>query len=254
MNGFLLALQFFTIIPIHKELAMTRKDITMMFISLPIIGALIGAVVAALYYSLQSYTDSSAILLAFCVVSVFVFFTGGLHLDGFVDMSDAYFSYRSIEKRHEILEDPRVGAFGVMALVFLVLAKLVFINELISHGILTMYWLMFIPFLSRLGMALYLIQTPASKEKGIGAFFKSKLYLKKFTSVVACLLIIGTLAMGWWSGNWLLTIILVVVTLVATRIYRYWTVKNFRGSSGDLYGAFIEGMELVLWIVLLLFH
>ncbi|MBQ0140999.1 MAG: adenosylcobinamide-GDP ribazoletransferase [Kurthia sp.] len=253
MKGFLLALQFFTVIPIHKELPMTKKQITMMFSSLPIVGAMMGAVAALIYYSLQAYTDSTSLLTAFLLLMVFIILTGGLHLDGFVDMSDAYFSYRSIEKRHEILEDPRVGAFGAMGLVFLILAKFIFINELITKDLMDNCWLIFIPFLSRLGMSLYLIQTPTSKEKGLGAFFKSHLHLRVFTWTVFGLLFGGTALIGWWSDHWLMTLLLVGITLVATYVYRYWTIKNFKGSSGDLYGAFIEGMELVLWISLLLF-
>lgn len=253
MKGFLLALQFFTIIPIHKELPMTKKHITMMFTSLPIVGALMGAVAAFVFYLLQTYTTTSSLLNAFLLLLIFVILTGGLHLDGFVDMGDAYFSYRSIEKRHEILDDPRVGAFGAMALVFLVIAKIIFFNELIANGEMEFYWLLFIPFLSRIGMALYLIQTPASKETGIGAFFKSHLYLKTFTWVMIAFLLVSTTIIMWWSGDLVTPIIIVAVTLLASRFYRYWTMKNFNGSSGDLYGAFIEGMECVLWLILLLF-
>lgn len=232
---------------------MTKKQITLMFSSLPIVGALIGVVAACVYYCLQNYTDTTSLLTAFLLVVVFISLTGGLHLDGFVDMSDAYFSYRSIEKRQEILEDPRVGAFGAMALVFLVLAKILFFNELLTRGSLDIYWFIFIPFLSRLGMSLYLIQTPTSKEKGLGAFFKSHLHLRAFLTIVIIVLLIGLALIIWFSANWVIPLVLVGITVIATRCYRYWTIKNFNGSSGDLYGAFIEGMELVLWISLLLF-
>lgn len=253
MKGLLLALQFFTIIPIHKELPMTKKHITTMFLSLPIVGAMIGAAASVVYYLLQTYTDTSALLAAFSLLLVFVLLTGGLHLDGFVDSGDAYFSYRSIEKRHEILDDPRIGAFGAMALVFLVIGKIIFLHELILGDLLAFYWLLFIPFLSRVGMAFYLIQTPASKEKGMGAFFKSHIHLKIFTLLMSVFLVVGTLSISWWSGDWVMPVILVVITILASRLYRYWTMKNFNGSSGDLYGAFIEGLELILWMALLLF-
>lgn len=253
MKGFLLALQFFTIIPIHKELPMTKKHITTMFLSLPFIGVMIGAAASAVYYLLQTYTDTSALLTAFLLLFVFVLLTGGLHLDGFVDSGDAYFSYRSIEKRHEILDDPRIGAFGAMALVFLVIGKIIFLHELIADDLLAVYWLLFIPFLSRIGMGFYLVQTPASKENGMGAFFKSHIHLKVFTSLMTVFLVTGLIIISWWSGDWVMPIILVAITVLASLFYRYWTMKNFNGSSGDLYGAFIEGLELVLWIVLLLF-
>lgn len=41
--------------------------------------------------------------------------SGGIHLDGLVDTADALYSRRETEKKLEILKDPHVGAFGVMA-------------------------------------------------------------------------------------------------------------------------------------------
>lgn len=181
----------------------------------------------------------------------FVILTGGLHLDGFIDMGDAYFSYRNIEKRHEILADPRIGAFGAMSLVFFILAKFIVYYEILLTDSMAIYWLLLIPFLSRIGMAVYLVQTPTSKESGIGAFFKSNLYLKGFAWIVSALLVGGGILFAWWSGHLFIVLILIAVTLGATILYRNWTIKNFNGSSGDLYGAFIEGMELILWLTLL---
>ena len=106
-----------------------------MFACLPWIGALMGTTVAAVLYSLMQWTASSEVMLAFTVIGLFALWTGGLHLDGFIDMGDAYFSYRDREKRLEILDDPRVGAFGVLAVVFLLMGKFVILHELLcSRG------------------------------------------------------------------------------------------------------------------------
>lgn len=251
MKGFLLALQFFTIIPIHKELPMTKRTITTMFSALPIVGAFIGLIAALIYSLLVEFTNFSPLLLAFFLVMTYVVLTGGLHLDGLIDTGDAYFSYRSIEKRHEILDDPRVGAFGVMTVLFTVLAKVFFMNELIVSGSLSFYWLLFIPFLSRIAMSLYLVQTPASKETGMGAFFKAHLHLKLFITITLTLLLGGAALVSWWSHDFMTPLYLIVVTVIMASIYRWWTIKNFNGSSGDLYGAFVEGMECILWLTLL---
>ena len=44
---------------------------------------------------------------------------GFIHLDGYMDVSDAVLSRRSLEKRREILKDSRVGAFAVIMVVLL---------------------------------------------------------------------------------------------------------------------------------------
>lgn len=105
MTGFLLAVQFFSVIPVNKELPMTKRHVTMMFSMLPFVGACMGAIMYGVYQLLMHYTNWSSLLIAFLVILTGLILTGGLHLDGFVDMSDAYFSYRDREKRHAILDD-----------------------------------------------------------------------------------------------------------------------------------------------------
>ena len=51
---------------------------------------------------------------AFCLVPVAV--TGGIHLDGYADTSDALSSYGDREKKLEILKDSHCGAFAVIRL------------------------------------------------------------------------------------------------------------------------------------------
>ncbi len=41
--------------------------------------------------------------------------TGGIHMDGFMDVTDAMSSWQTKEKRLEILKDSHVGAFAVIA-------------------------------------------------------------------------------------------------------------------------------------------
>lgn len=129
IRGIFLALQFFTILPIYKEIKMDRKSVTTMFATLPWIGVLVGIFTSSVWL----FFDASPLFLAFTIVLIGVVVSGGLHLDGFVDTSDAFFSYRNLDKRHEILADPRIGAFGAMALLFFIIGKIVLLAEIISH-------------------------------------------------------------------------------------------------------------------------
>ena len=45
---------------------------------------------------------------------VWVFLTGGLHLDGLADCCDGLLASTAVERRLEIMKDPHVGAFGVI--------------------------------------------------------------------------------------------------------------------------------------------
>ena len=76
--------------------------------------------------------------------------TGYLHLDGFMDVTDAVRSYRSLERRREILKDSHVGAFAVINVGMLMLAQFAFAAS--AEG----DWriLIFVPVVSRCGSAL----------------------------------------------------------------------------------------------------
>lgn len=90
-QGFLLAWQFFSFVPIKKQFDMNKSSITWMYASLPLIGLAIGSLLSGGAYVLMSYSDISDLLLSILLVVGMVIFTGGLHLDGFIDMCDAFF-------------------------------------------------------------------------------------------------------------------------------------------------------------------
>ncbi len=247
-----LAFQFFTVLPVHKELPLTRPTITGMFACLPWIGALMGTTVAAVLYGLTQWTASSEVMLAFIIIALFALWTGGLHLDGFIDMGDAYFSYRDRDKRVEILDDPRVGAFGVLSVLFLLMGKFVVLHELFVQHKFALWMVLFVPFLTRVGMSFYFLSLDCSKEKGLAYFFKSHIHASLLKVFMLLSLGIALAVVVIFTQFSLLPIVLVIVLAFALLIFRQFTLRNFGGVSGDLLGASIEGMEVVLWVTLLL--
>ena len=96
------------------------RDKMMLF--LPVLGLEIGgiwAVLAWLYRLLNLPVLMQGLILALYPYLV----TGFIHLDGYMDVTDAVKSYRSLERRREILKDSHVGAFAVIAIVILLLAQ-----------------------------------------------------------------------------------------------------------------------------------
>lgn len=253
MNGILLALQFFTAVPIKKELPLGRKEVTAMYVALPLVGAAIGFVMLGVAELLLNYGHVGTLLTAVFIVLTGILLTGGLHLDGWADTGDAFFSYRDRAKRLDILEDPRLGAFGTMALVFLVIVKIALFNELLLRGTGSIVLFMAIPFLARAAMNIYFTTLCLAKDKGIAHFFKDKMRVKVVIgcSVVGSIVIL--LAVGLWLHHWLIPIGLLVVLAIGLLLFRSWSFKHFGGVTGDLCGAFIEGMEALLWLTVLCF-
>ena len=73
--------------------------------------------------------------------------TGFLHLDGFMDVTDAVKSWRNLERRREILKDSHVGSFAVINLVLLVVAQFALFSSapLAANS----FILLFVPAVSR---------------------------------------------------------------------------------------------------------
>ena len=78
--------------------------------------------------------------------------TGFLHLDGFMDVTDAVKSWRELERRREILKDSHVGSFAVIGIVLLMIAQFAFFASVPADADFRI--LIFVPAVSRCCSAL----------------------------------------------------------------------------------------------------
>lgn len=142
MNGlrhFLLALQFFTRIPVTGRLAqwvgyspaMLRASAA----HFPAVGWVVGLIGAlALAGALALWPPIVAAVLC-TVVTVLV--TGAFHEDGLADVVDGLGGSASRERALEIMKDSRIGAFGAIALVLALGLKFALLATLAAQGALT---------------------------------------------------------------------------------------------------------------------
>ncbi|KAF6576668.1 adenosylcobinamide-GDP ribazoletransferase [Paenibacillus polymyxa] len=115
------AFQFLTRLPVKAELDFSPDLLKRSASYYPLVGVVIGIIVwgfAALASMVLPPLPCTILTLV-----VWVWLTGGLHLDGWMDAADALFSYRSRERMLEIMKDSRVGAMGVIACVLLLMLK-----------------------------------------------------------------------------------------------------------------------------------
>lgn len=93
-----------------------------MTLFLPFVGTFIGAIWTALALLLRYFELPASFFAA--VLCAFPFLiTGGIHMDGFLDVTDAVKSWRDIEERRKILKDPHVGSFAVLHGILLILVQ-----------------------------------------------------------------------------------------------------------------------------------
>ena len=134
---YLLALQFFTRIPVTGRLAdwvgFSPEMLRASAAHFPGVGVLVGAAAAASYALLLSVlpdTTFTPFVAAALTTVVTVLLTGGFHEDGLADVADGLGGSSDRQRAIEIMKDSRVGAFGAMALVLALLAKVALLSLL----------------------------------------------------------------------------------------------------------------------------
>ena len=127
LEDILLALTFFTRIPIHF---IVKHDRTLMQACwcFPLIGASIGLVGGTFFYLLLIIQVPVAIS-AVITICFIVILTGALHEDGLADTADGLGGGEDKKSKIEKMRDSRIGSYGVLAILLLTLIKL---NALIS--------------------------------------------------------------------------------------------------------------------------
>ena len=79
----------------------------------PLVGAIIGALLVV-WTLICNLLDIGKWLYAAVCCLIPIAVTGGIHADGFSDVTDAKSSYAPREKKLEIMSDPHVGSFAVI--------------------------------------------------------------------------------------------------------------------------------------------
>ncbi|MDO4592509.1 MAG: adenosylcobinamide-GDP ribazoletransferase [Comamonadaceae bacterium] len=142
IRHFLLAVQFFSRIPVTGRLAAwVGWSPTMQRASaahLPGVGWLVGLVVTAVVLGCNYLLPAHPMLpwvaaVLSTVTSLAV--TGGFHEDGMADVADGLGGHLPAEQALDVMKDSRLGAYGVMALCLGLMAKVVFVALLLTIDI-----------------------------------------------------------------------------------------------------------------------
>ena len=130
VRSYLVAVQFFTRIPITGALAdwvgYSPEALKASAAHFPGIGVLVGVVAAGVFCGVLALLPDavfSPLIAAALSTVVTVLMTGGFHEDGLADVADGLGGSYDRERALDIMKDSRVGAFGAMALVLALLCK-----------------------------------------------------------------------------------------------------------------------------------
>ena len=121
------ATMFLTRLPVGRHASGDPRVLARAARWFPLVGLLVGGLLAALWLLAQSLLPSSLSVLVVLVAGVLV--TGAFHEDGLADVADGAGAFDR-EAKLEIMRDSRVGTYGALALVLLVLARFLLLWEL----------------------------------------------------------------------------------------------------------------------------
>lgn len=250
--GFWFALTFLSRVPgpYLKRLDAEVQQAAVWFY--PVVGAILGLLLVTLVTLCFYYNPHASVLLVGALVLAFwVYFTGAMHLDGVADTADAWVGgLGDHERTLEIMQDPRVGAMAVAAMIVVLLVKFAAITALLTQAQdnlwLLLGGLMLVPMLARTGIIGLMATMPYIRKQGMASNTQSAASKSK---VVIMIVILALLAVPMLQEK-ALPMLLVWFVLLAG--YRTVLSKRLGGYTGDTLGAGIEIQEAVLLVALAL--
>lgn len=236
-GGFLAAVQFLTVIPLHRDV--TQKELGRSLVYFPLVGLGIGAVLFGLdrfFILFLPAAVGSALLIV-----VLVLLTGANHLDGFIDTCDGMAAGRSPQERLDIMCDSRVGGFGVVGACCLLLVK--YVSLLFLPGAYRMAGLLLMPVLGRWAMVYAIFAYPSARKTGMGQTFKEQTDRWKMIIATLIAIAISVALMKLWGLALMAAIWLSVLVLAS------FLKGRLGGLTGDTYGALNEVVEVFVLIL-----
>ncbi|EDX86305.1 cobalamin 5'-phosphate synthase [Synechococcus sp. PCC 7335] len=239
LSGWHAALMFYTCLPIPQRWPLEFRWIALW---VPWVGVVVGGLLAVIDWVLATLhfpiTVSSALVIALAIA-----LTGGLHLDGVMDTADGL-AVPDSSRRLAVMSDSRMGAFGGMAAIALVLLKVLALSAITQHRA---FVLIAVSVWGRWAQQWAIATYPYLKKEGKGAFHKRALPTSR--STLPNLLLIVLISLGLSSTGWIPMPLLIKTTvagLILSGLTSHYFYKRLGGQTGDTYGAVVEWTEALL--------
>ncbi|MCR5109118.1 MAG: adenosylcobinamide-GDP ribazoletransferase [Lachnospiraceae bacterium] len=241
INAILTAFSTYSSIPVPK-VKWDEKNLKYSMCAFPLIGIVIG-LISRFWIFISDRFIPSPILKALILTLIPLWISGGIHLDGFIDVSDALSSHASKEKKHDILKDPHMGAFAAIHLVSIILLNF---SAFASFKYIDPTLLLLIYTLSRCLSGYSVVTFPVSKNSTLLKTYSDSSDRKNVQMIltVFSLTVIFLMMLRGPGG-----ILSVMAALIILAVYRQVSVKEFGGINGDMAGWFLCIAETAMILI-----
>ena len=225
-----------------------EKNSKYVYCFFPFVG-LISGLIMFLWLFVSYYLGFGQILRAAVFMLIPVLVSGGLHMDGFCDVSDAFASHQEPKKMLEIMKDTHAGAFAIIRCVlYFIITFALWCEVILTWKSVVIAGLSLIISRSLSGFAA--VTRKNARGSGMLAAFSEPADKKK----VSLILII------WMSLSAIAAILLSPIvgglTVIACGLtflyYTYMTHRKFGGITGDLAGWFVQVCETIALLAIVL--
>ena len=242
IRRFLIAVQFLTRLPVPRSFNSSETDIGKAAAFFPLVGVIVGGGAALVFMSLHGILTLPASVL--CAVIFVAFVTNGFHEDGLADSFDGFGGGWTKDRILEIMRDSRIGTYGTLALVFLILGKLTFLSSLPPGQI--WRWLIVAHTAARWTTLPLCTWLPYARAEGQGKLVAKQLgTLEIMTGTVTLLLVL--LLLPWQAA-----LAALVVVALLTLLNGFYFRARLHGITGDCLGATNQLTEVALYITALI--
>lgn len=238
-KSFIIAFSMYSKVPMPK-VEWTKESMKYAICFFPLVGAVSGALLL-IWGEMSKALGFNDIIFAAVATYIPILVSGGIHMDGFCDTTDALASNQSMEKRIEILSDSNCGAFAVIKcgiyyiLYFAVFTQLNSLSlKMIACGFV----------LSRTLSGIAVINFKSAKNGGLAYTFKDMAHKKTVTVSLWFILILCLFAMLNIDATYALTAFTAAILVFI--YYKNMSYKKFGGVSGDLAGYFLQLCEIYM--------
>ena len=232
MKIFLVALSFFTRIPINIRSEVSEDEFYKSMTLLPVVGLLIGLIMYGIIY-ITSFLEFPINIKSFLLMVFYIWITGGLHVDGFIDSADALLSNRDREKMLEIMKDSRIGAFGAIAIILMLLGLF------IIYGLVPYKAFILMPIIGRsCGVFAASMSKYAKETNDLGRRFVDDMGKKQGVFAIVFAIIAIAIVDYYY-------LVPFVICVIMTFFYANLFKNKLHGMTGDTIGMMIELNQIV---------
>ncbi|NMD69695.1 adenosylcobinamide-GDP ribazoletransferase [Bacillus sp. DNRA2] len=240
MKAFFAALMFMSRIPL-PQMNISKTDWHKSARYFPLVGLVIGGVLYLAAITLEQFFPTT--ITAFLLVLLWIWITGGLHIDGWMDLADGFGSNKSREQILEIMKDSRVGAMGVIAAICLIGGKWIAVYELLHQEGAVI--LLLSPILARFLLISAIYFFPYRNQGGIGEGLRVNL-----SWLIIFLNFVFILSLSYYLIS-MDGVIWLFITAIFSGLLVVTIFKKLGMLTGDCYGALVEWSEAVSLFVAL---